>query len=52
MQWSCGEADEDHAVAVLYNLMLAELVRYEMRMLHDRAVDLVLSVKPTTRVWD
>lgn len=30
-QWQCGETDEDHAVAVLFNIMAAEMVKYKMR---------------------
>lgn len=31
MQWITGETDEDHAVAVMFNLMGAEKVKYTMR---------------------
>lgn len=31
MQWLCGETDEDHAAAVMFNLMGAEYVKYKMR---------------------
>lgn len=31
MQWLCGEGDEDHAAAVMFNIMAAEFVRYQMR---------------------
>ncbi|MER7420034.1 hypothetical protein ABT346_25195 [Micromonospora peucetia] len=31
MQWLCGEDDEDHAAAVVFNIMAAEFVRYQMR---------------------
>lgn len=30
-QWACGETDEDHAAAVMFNVIGAELVRYKMR---------------------
>lgn len=30
MQWLCGENDEDHAVAVLYNIQAAEYVKWRM----------------------
>ena len=30
MQWSCGEDDEDHAAAVLFNIQGAEMVDYKL----------------------
>jgi hypothetical protein len=30
MQWLCGDADEDHAAAVLFNLAGAELVKHRL----------------------
>jgi hypothetical protein len=30
MQWVMGETDEDHASAVMFNLMCAEMVRYKL----------------------
>jgi hypothetical protein len=30
MQWLCGETDEDHAAAVLFNIMAAETVKAKM----------------------
>ncbi|MFY1620089.1 dATP/dGTP diphosphohydrolase domain-containing protein [Micromonospora sp. WMMD736] len=30
IQWMCGERDEDHAAAVVFNLMLGEFVNYQM----------------------
>lgn len=32
MQWYCGETDEDHAAAVLFNVAAAETTLYKMRM--------------------
>ncbi|WP_326554625.1 dATP/dGTP diphosphohydrolase domain-containing protein [Micromonospora sp. NBC_01813] len=29
VQWMCGEEDEDHAAATVFNLMLGELVKYQ-----------------------
>lgn len=31
MQWYYGEEDEDHAVAVVFNLMCAEMVKTKLR---------------------
>lgn len=31
MQWLCGEVDEDHAVAVWFNIMAAEMVKYKLK---------------------
>lgn len=31
MQWYYGEEDEDHAVAVVFNLMCAEMVKYKLK---------------------
>jgi len=31
MQWYCDETDEDHAVAVLFNIMGAETVSYKLK---------------------
>jgi hypothetical protein len=31
VQWLCGEDDEDHAAAVMFNIMAAEFVKYRMR---------------------
>lgn len=33
MQWYCGEIDEDHAVAVLFNIMAYEATNYKVQ--HD-----------------
>ena len=30
MQWMCGEDDEDHAAAVLFNVMAAETTQYKI----------------------
>jgi hypothetical protein len=30
MQWYCGEEDEDHAVAVLFNIMGFETTKYKL----------------------
>ena len=30
MQWMCGEVDEDHAAAVVFNLMAAEYVKWKL----------------------
>lgn len=30
VQWFCGELDEDHAAAVVFNLMAAEYVKWRM----------------------
>lgn len=30
-QWMCGEVDEDHSVAVAFNLMAAEMVKWKLR---------------------
>jgi hypothetical protein len=30
MQWLCGQNDEDHAAAVFFNIMGAELVKYRL----------------------
>jgi hypothetical protein len=29
-QWACGEQDEDHAVAVAFNLMAFEYVKWKL----------------------
>lgn len=29
-QWMCGEVDEDHSVAVAFNLMAAEMVKWKL----------------------
>lgn len=29
-QWMCGETDEDHAVAVLFNIQMAEMVKWKL----------------------
>ena len=31
MQWICGETDEDHAAAVLFNIQGAECVKWKIR---------------------
>lgn len=31
LQWICGEEDEDHASAVVFNLTCAEMVKYKLR---------------------
>ncbi|MFC3504496.1 dATP/dGTP diphosphohydrolase domain-containing protein [Micromonospora krabiensis] len=31
IQWMCDEDDEDHAAAVMFNLMAAEFVKYQTR---------------------
>ncbi len=31
MQWFCGETDEDHACAVMFNLSGAEFVKWKMQ---------------------
>lgn len=31
MQWYCGEDDEDHAAAVLFNIMAAEMTEFKMK---------------------
>ncbi|MGI5245463.1 dATP/dGTP diphosphohydrolase domain-containing protein [Dactylosporangium sp. CA-139066] len=31
MQWMAGETDEDHAAAVMFNLMAAETLRWKLR---------------------
>lgn len=31
MQWACGETDEDHAVAVFFNIMAYEATLYKMK---------------------
>jgi len=31
MQWITGESDEDHAAAVMFNLLAAETLKYKMR---------------------
>jgi hypothetical protein len=31
MQWYCGEDDEDHAVAVLFNIMGYETIKYKVK---------------------
>lgn len=36
-QWMCGETDEDHAAAVIFNLTVAEYVRWRMRTNDDNA---------------
>lgn len=30
MQWYCGETDEDHAVAVFFNIMAFEATKYKL----------------------
>lgn len=35
IQWFSGDVDEDHASAVLFNLMAAERVKYIMRVAND-----------------
>jgi Domain of unknown function (DUF5664) len=37
MQWYCGDRDEDHAAAVVFNLISAETVEYKLRS-HGLAV--------------
>lgn len=37
MQWMCGETDEDHAAAVVFNVLAAETTRY--RIEHQTEVD-------------
>ena len=29
-QWMCGEEDEDHAAAVLFNIQMAEMVKWKL----------------------
>lgn len=36
MQWMCGEADEDHAAAVVFNVLAAESTAY---VIASRAAD-------------
>lgn len=36
MQWICGETDEDHAAAVLFNITAAETVKEKMRQSEAR----------------
>jgi hypothetical protein len=31
MQWYCGETDEDHAVAVFFNIMGYETIKYKIK---------------------
>jgi hypothetical protein len=38
MQWVCGEVDEDHAVAVLFNIMGYETTLYKMNN-ENRAIN-------------
>jgi hypothetical protein len=33
MQWYCGETDEDHAVAVFFNIMAFESTKYKLNRL-------------------
>lgn len=35
MQWITGETDEDHAVAVMFNLMVVETIRRKMQIAKD-----------------
>ena len=37
MQWMCDEDDEDHAVAVMFNLMCAEMIKNKEKT-DDRSV--------------
>lgn len=30
-QWLCGETDEDHASAVIFNIQMAEMVRWKLK---------------------
>jgi dATP/dGTP diphosphohydrolase len=30
MQWQCGETDEDHAAAIIYNVLAFESTKYKM----------------------
>lgn len=34
MQWATGEEDEDHAAAVMFNLLAGETVKFKMRGRH------------------
>lgn len=38
MQWLTDEVDEDHAAAVLFNLMVAETVKYKLEAKKQNAV--------------
>lgn len=37
-QWACGEVDEDHAAAVVFNLMAAEYVKWKLEQNEDPAL--------------
>lgn len=37
MQWYCGETDEDHAVAVMFNIMGYETIKYKIE--HESTKD-------------
>lgn len=37
-QWFCGETDEDHAVSVLFNIQMAEMVKWKLK---QKSVDAV-----------
>jgi len=38
-QWLCGERDEDHAVAVMFNLMVVETIEPRVKAAEDAAED-------------
>jgi hypothetical protein len=38
MQWYCGETDEDHAAAVVFNLLAAEMTEFRMRRAEETEV--------------
>lgn len=38
MQWACGETDEDHAAAVVFNLLAAEYVKWKLEQNEDPAL--------------
>jgi dATP/dGTP diphosphohydrolase, N-terminal len=43
VQWVCGLDDEDHAAAVVFNLMQAEYLKYRMRAEMDELRDIELA---------
>lgn len=46
MQWQAGEDDEDHAAAVLFNIMGAEFVLYHMRNVDQVEVTTLADAEP------
>lgn len=55
MQWICGEIDEDHAVAVIFNIMVVETIKRKIE--REREADRIWvipdsQVRTDPLVWD